>query len=149
MSELKSFIVRYNGEFIRAYEQDETDKAIAELKEQHNQEMKELEHQWRATLYSREQEVAMEVRKQEEQNRKMLEKHNRRELEHMAPPASFREDVSSVLRTCEREENPAPAYDFLRGMSAGWWLCDKINSPPEESVEDQMRKWMNKPKEEK
>ncbi len=30
MSELKSFIVLYNGEFIRAYEQDETDKVIAE-----------------------------------------------------------------------------------------------------------------------
>lgn len=31
--ELKSFIVRYNGEFIRAYKETEVDKAIAELKE--------------------------------------------------------------------------------------------------------------------
>ena len=31
--ELKSFIVRYNGEFIRAYKETEVDKAIEELKE--------------------------------------------------------------------------------------------------------------------
>lgn len=30
MSELKSFIVRYNGKFIRAYEETEADKVIAE-----------------------------------------------------------------------------------------------------------------------
>ena len=33
MSELKSFIVLYDGKFIRAYEEKETDKAIAELEE--------------------------------------------------------------------------------------------------------------------
>lgn len=34
MSELKSFIVLYDGKFIRAYEEKEADKAIAELKRQ-------------------------------------------------------------------------------------------------------------------
>ena len=129
------------GTGILVYLKCEADKVIAELKEQHEKEMKELEHDWRARLYSREQEVALEVRKQEE--------HNRRVLEHMATPSTFRDDLCSVLRTCEREGSPAPAYDFLRGMNAGWWMCDKINSPPQESVEDRMRKWMNKPKEEK
>lgn len=33
MSELKSFIVLYDGKFIRAYEESEVDAAIAELKE--------------------------------------------------------------------------------------------------------------------
>ena len=32
MSELKSFIVLYDGKFIRAYEESEADKVIAELK---------------------------------------------------------------------------------------------------------------------
>ncbi len=34
MSELKSFIVLYDGKFIRAYEESEADKVIAELKAQ-------------------------------------------------------------------------------------------------------------------
>lgn len=33
MSELKSFIVLYDGKFIRAYEESAADKVIAELKE--------------------------------------------------------------------------------------------------------------------
>ena len=42
MSELKSFIVLYDGKFIRAYEEKEADKAIAELKESHKKEVEQL-----------------------------------------------------------------------------------------------------------
>ena len=39
--ELKSFIVRYNGKFIRAYEESEVDAAIDELKREHHKERHE------------------------------------------------------------------------------------------------------------
>lgn len=42
MSELKSFIVLYDGKFIRAYEEKEADKAIAELEESHKMEVEQL-----------------------------------------------------------------------------------------------------------
>ena len=42
MSELKSFIVLYDGKFIRAYEEKEADKVIAELEESHKMEVEQL-----------------------------------------------------------------------------------------------------------
>lgn len=42
MSELKSFIVLYDGKFIRAYEESEADKVIAELEENHKNEVEQL-----------------------------------------------------------------------------------------------------------
>lgn len=42
MSELKSFIVLYDGKFIRAYEEKEADKAIADLEESHKKEVGQL-----------------------------------------------------------------------------------------------------------
>ena len=42
MSELKSFIVLYDGKFIRAYKESEADKAIAELEESHKMEVEQL-----------------------------------------------------------------------------------------------------------
>ena len=42
MSELKSFIVLYDGKFIRAYEESEADKVIAELEENHKKEVEQL-----------------------------------------------------------------------------------------------------------
>ena len=42
MSELKSFIVLYDGKFIRAYKESEADKVIAELEESHKMEVGQL-----------------------------------------------------------------------------------------------------------
>lgn len=42
MSELKSFIVLYDGKFIRAYEESEADKFIADLEESHKMEVEQL-----------------------------------------------------------------------------------------------------------
>ena len=42
MSELKSFIVLYDGKFIRAYEEKGADKVIAELEESHKKEVGQL-----------------------------------------------------------------------------------------------------------
>lgn len=42
MSELKSFIVRYNGKFIRAYEEAEADQYIEGLEESHKKEVEQL-----------------------------------------------------------------------------------------------------------
>ena len=42
MSELKSFIVLYDGKFIRAYEEKEADKVIADLEESHKMEVEQL-----------------------------------------------------------------------------------------------------------
>lgn len=42
MNKLKSFIVLYNGKFIRAYEEPEVDKVIAELEELHKKEVGQL-----------------------------------------------------------------------------------------------------------
>lgn len=42
MSELKSFIVLYDGKFIRAYEESEVDKQIKELEESHKMEVEQL-----------------------------------------------------------------------------------------------------------
>lgn len=53
--ELKSFIVRYNGEFIRAYKETEVDKAIEEL----NDELESL----KATHYTESVDAGMENRR--------------------------------------------------------------------------------------
>ena len=42
MSELKSFIVLYDGKFIRAYKESEADKVIADLEESHKKEVEQL-----------------------------------------------------------------------------------------------------------
>ena len=42
MSELKSFIVRYDGKFIRVYKESEADKVIADLEESHKMEVEQL-----------------------------------------------------------------------------------------------------------
>ena len=42
MSELKSFIVLYDGKFIRAYEEKEADKVIEDLEESHKKEVEQL-----------------------------------------------------------------------------------------------------------
>lgn len=42
MSELKSFIVLYDGKFIRAYEESEADAVIVELEESHKKEVGQL-----------------------------------------------------------------------------------------------------------
>ena len=42
MSELKSFIVLYDGKFIRAYEEKEADNVIADLEESHKKEVEQL-----------------------------------------------------------------------------------------------------------
>lgn len=135
---MKSIAVEINGQMTPVCFADDVDKVTTEMRERHEKEMEQLESHWRATLESREQEL-----------REQMGEKNRRVLEHMATPRNFQDEICNVLRTCEREGNPAPAYDFLRGMSAGWWLCHEIESPSQESIEDRMRKWMNKPKDEK
>jgi hypothetical protein len=129
------------GTGILVYLKSEADKVISEMREQHEKEMDNLAKLMQAQFESREKEIRLEVCKQEEKNRRILE--------HMSIPRTFQDDLCNVFRTCEREGNPAPAYDFLRGLNAGWWLCHEVESPSQESVEDRMRKWMNKPKEEK
>jgi hypothetical protein len=42
MSELKSFIVLYDGQFIRAYEESEADKVIYDFEESHKKEVGQL-----------------------------------------------------------------------------------------------------------
>lgn len=135
---MKSIVVGINGQMTPVCFADDVDKVTTEMRERHEKEMEQLESHWRATLESREQEL-----------REQMGEKDRRVLGRMATPRGFQDEICDVLRTCEREGNPAPAYDFLRGMSAGWWLCHEIESPPQESVEDRMRKWMNKPKDEK
>lgn len=146
---MKSIEVEINGKMTPVCFADDVDKVTSEMRERHEKEMDNLAKLMQAQFESREREIRSEVREQEEPNRKRLERYNRRVLEHMSTPRTFQDDLCGVLRTCEREGNPAPAYDFLRGLSAGWWLCHEVESPPQESVEDRMRKWMNKPKEEK
>lgn len=150
---MKSIEVEINGKMTPVCFAEDVDKVISEIRERHEAEIKELrsrhtnelttiEEVWKGHLKQREKEIAEEVRKQqqEEQERKARER-------MPPPPRTFFEDTCQILRTCEREGNPAPAYDFLRGLSAGWWLCNEINLPPEETVEDSMRKWVNRPKE--
>ena len=138
---MKSIEVEINGKLTPVCFADDVDKVTSEMRERHEKEMNLLEAHWEKALKNREQELRQEFREQEEKNRRVLE--------HMSTPRTFQDDLCGVLRTCEREGNPAPAYDFLRGLSAGWWLCHEVESPPQESVEDRMRKWMNKPKEDK
>lgn len=138
---MKSIEVEINGKLTPVCFADDVDKVTSEMRERHEKEMNLLEAHWEKALKNREQELRQEFREQEEKNRRVLE--------HMSTPRTFQDDLCGVLRTCEREGNPAPAYDFLRGLSAGWWLCHEVESPPQESVEDRMRKWVNKPKEEK
>ena len=138
---MKSIEVEINGKLTPVCFADDVDKITSEMRERHEKEMNLLEAHWEKALKNREQELRQEFREQEEKNRRVLE--------HMSTPRTFQDDLCGVLRTCEREGNPAPAYDFLRGLSAGWWLCHEVESPPQESVEDRMRKWMNKPKEDK
>ena len=138
---MKSIEVEINGKMTPVCFADDVDKVTSEMREQHEKEMNLLEAHWEKALKNREQELRLEFREQEAKNRRVLE--------HMSTPRTFQDDLCSLLRTCEREGDPAPAYDFLRGLSAGWWLCHDVESPPQESVEDRMQKWMNKPKEEK
>lgn len=138
---MKTIEVEINGRMTPVCFAEDVDKVNNEIRERHEKEMNLLEAHWEKALKNREQELRSEFREQEEKNRRVHE--------HMSTPRTFQDDLCSVLRTCEREGNPAPAYDFLRGLSAGWWLCHEVESPPQESAEDQMRKWMNKPKEKK
>lgn len=138
---MKSIEVEINGKMTPVCFADDVDKVTSEMRERHEKEMDNLTKLMQAQIESRERELRSKICEQEAKNRRILE--------HMSTPHTFQDDLCGVLRTCEREGNPAPAYDFLRGMSAGWWLCHEVESPPKESVEDQMRKWMNKPKEEK
>ena len=133
---MKSIEVEINGKMTPVCFADDVDKVTAEMHERHEKEMEQLESHWRETLASREQEL-----------RGQMGEKNRRVLEHMAIPRTFQDDLCSVLRTCEREGNPAPAYDFLRGMSAGWWLCHEVESPPEQKPEERIRAFMNRRKE--
>lgn len=133
---MKSIEVEINGKMTPVCFADDVDKVTAEMRERHEKEMEQLESHWRATLESREKELRMEICERESKNRRVLE--------HMATPRTFQDDLCSVLRTCEREGNPVPAYDFLRGMSAGWWLCHEVESPPEEKQEERIRAFMNR-----
>lgn len=138
MSELRIYSQCYDGTDGLFYLKSDVDKAIEELKEQHERKMKELEYQWKEALDSREQELRKAICEREVKDRRVLE--------HMATPSSFQDDLCNVLRTCERESNPAPAYDFLRGINAGWWLCDRINSPPEQRFEERIRESLDRAK---
>lgn len=138
---MKSIEVEINGKITPVCFADDVDKVTSEMRERHEKEMDNLAKLMQAQIESANGKLRSEICEQEAKNRRLLE--------HMSTPRTFQDDLCDVLRTCEREGNPAPAYDFLRGMSAGWWLCHEVNSPPHESVEDRIRKWMNKPKEEK
>lgn len=137
---MKSIEVEINGKMTPVCFADDVDKVTSEMRERHEKEMKLLEAHWEKALKVREQEIRLEFREQEEKNRRVLE--------HMSTPRTFQDDLCGVLRTCEREGSPAPAYDFLRGLSAGWWLCHEVNSPPHESIDaditDQIRKSLNR-----
>lgn len=133
---MKSIEVEINGKMTPVCFADDVDKVTTEMRERHEKEMKRLESHWQGVLESREKELRMEICEREAKNRRVLE--------HMATPRTFQDDLCSVLRTCEREGNPAPAYDFLRGMSAGWWLCHEVESPPEQSPEERIREFMNR-----
>jgi hypothetical protein len=139
--QMKSIEVEINGKMTPVCFADDVDKVTSEMREQHEKEMDNLAKLMQAQFESREQEIRLELRKQAEKNRRVLE--------HMSTPICFQDDLCGVLRTCEREGDATPAYDFLRGMNAGLQLCREVKSPSQESLEDQMRKWMNKPKEEK
>lgn len=136
---MKSFEVEINGKMTPVCFADDVDKVTSEMRERHEDELKRLESYWKGVLENREKELRLETCAREEKNRRVLE--------YMATPRTFQDDLCGVLRTCEREANPAPAYDFLRGLSAGWWLCSETNKPPQESIADQMRKWTNEPEE--
>lgn len=138
---MKSIEVEINGKMTPVCFADDVDKMTSEMRERHEKEMDNLAKLMQAQFEGELGKLRSELREQKEKNRRVLD--------HMGTPGTFRDDLYSVLRTCEREGNPAPAYDFLRGLSAGWWLCHEVESPPQESVEDQMLKWTNKPKEEK
>ena len=117
---MKSIEVEINGKMTPVCFADDVDKTISEMRKRHEGEMKLLESHWENALKTRVNELQTEMRDREA-----------RVLEHMATAGSFQDDVCSVLRTCERESNPAPAYDFLRGINAGWWLCNRVNNPTE------------------
>lgn len=137
---MKSIEVEINGKMTPVCFADDVDKVTSEMRERHEKELKRLESYWKGVLETREKELCVEFREREEKNRRVLE--------HMSTPRTFQDDLCGVLRTCEREGNPAPAYDFLRGMSAGWWLCHEVNSPPHESIDaditDQIRNSLNR-----
>ena len=123
---MKSIEVEINGKMTPVCFADDVDKVTSEMRERHEVEIKRLEAYWKGVLEAKELEWARE--------------------RIPPPPKTFFDEVCQVVRTCEKDGNPAPAYDFLRGISAGWWLCNEINSPPEQA-EDQIRKWLNQPKE--
>lgn len=138
---MKSIEVEINGRMTPVCFAEDVDKVNNEIRERHERQMNELESHWKGVLESKEQEFAMELRKREAQTQSVME--------HISsqPPMTFHDDISNVLRTCEREGNAAPAYDFLRGMGAGWWLCDKLNSSHESidvGMTDQIRKSLNR-----
>lgn len=137
---MKSIEVEINGKMTPVCFADDVDKVTSEMRERHEKEMDNLTKLMQAQVESREQELRSKICEQEAKNRRLLE--------HMSTPRNFQDDLCGVLRTCEREGNPAPAYDFLRGMSAGWWLCHEVNSPPHESIDaditDQIRKSLNR-----
>lgn len=136
---MKSFEVEINGKMTPVCFADDVDKVTSEMRERHEDELKRVESYWKGVLENREKALRLEICAREDKNRRVLE--------HMSTPRTFQDDLCGVLRTCEREANPAPAYDFLRGLRAGWWLCSETNKPPQESIVDQMREWTNKPKE--
>lgn len=119
---MKTIEVEIDGKMTPVCFAEDVDKVTTELREMYEKSVEELKSKLRE---------------------------NQGVLEHVScqPPQNFHDDISNVLRTCEREANPAPAYDFLRGMSAGWWLCHEVESPPEQSPEERIREFMNRPKE--
>lgn len=135
---MKSIEVEINGKMTPVCFADDVDKVTSEMRERHEKEMDNLAKRMQAQIESANGKLRSEICEHEEKNRRVLE--------HMSTPRNFQDDLCGVLRTCEREGDPAPAYDFLRGMNAGWWLCNEINSPPEQA-EDQIRKWLNRHKE--
>lgn len=137
---MKSIEVEINGKMTPVCFADDVDKVTSEMRERHEKEMDNLTKLIQAQFESENEKLRSELREQEAKNRRVLE--------HMSTPKTLQDDLCGVLRTCEREGNPAPAYDFLRGLSAGWWLCHEVNSPPHESIDaditDQMRKSLNR-----
>lgn len=116
---MKSFEIDFEGKMTPVYFAEDVDKVTTELREMYEKSVEDLKSKLRE---------------------------NQGVMEHVScqPPRTLHDDISNVLRTCEREGNAAPAYDFLRGMGAGWWLCDKLNSPPEQRFEERMREVMEK-----
>lgn len=140
---MKSIEVEINGKMTPVCFADDVDKVTSEMRERHEKEMDNLAKLMQAQIESANEKLRSEICEQETKNRRVLE--------HMGTPRTFQDDLCDVLRTCEREGNPTPAYDFLRGLSAGWRLCHEVNSPPHESIDaditDQIQKYLNRRKE--